>query len=201
MSHKPKTLSPAAAAGVPTVALTAYQVVHHVAKVRAKERVLITGGAGGVGSYAIQLVNILDGITTATTSQKNSAYVAELGAKHVVDYEQSSARRELEVAAPGGFDVIIDTVGGDALIEATQVLKPGGRIVSIVETPKNGTFHFVYPSAQELSAIADLFDAGSLRVPETTIRSVREAASAQDESRTRRVRGKVVLAIDLDQAP
>ncbi len=197
VSLKPKTLSSATSAGVPMVALTAYQVVHNVAKVAQGEQVLITGGAGGVGSYAIQLSNLLGGIVTSTTSTKNREYVSELGAKCIVDYTEASATSALQGAAPDGYDVIIDTVGGEALTEAVAFIKPGGRVVSVVDTPKGGTFHFVYASGQELTAIATLFDAGSLRAPETTVRSIREAAAAQDENRTRRIRGKVVLAVDL----
>lgn len=143
-----------------------------------------------VGSYAIQFVKILGGIVTTSTSSPNIGYVTELGATHVIDYTIGT------LAAPKGFDVIIDTVGGDSLVQASALLKAGGRAVSIVETPKNGAFHFVYPSGEDLSEIVALFDSGALTVPTTTVRSIRDAAVAQDESRTRRVRGKVVLAID-----
>ncbi len=196
VAKKPKSITSTIAAGVPLVGLTAFQSINKIAKVRAGERVLITGGSGGVGSYAIQFAKVAGAIVVATAGSNNQGYLKELGATHAVDYTKGTLVEAARAVAPEGFDVVFDTIGGETLALASTLLKPGGRVVSISETPKNGTFHFVYPSGAELSEIAKLIDEGKVRPAETTVRSVREAAAAQVESRSRHVRGKVVLAIN-----
>lgn len=199
VAASPKSLSLAEAAGIPLVGLTAYQAIHEVTKVRAGERILVTGGAGGVGSLAIQIAKAAGARVTATASAGNLDYLRSLGADEVVDYQAKDYDALLKKSAGQGFDVLFDAVGGDTLARAEWIVKSkeeGGRVVSIVEAPKTGSFHFVYPNGEQLAKLAVMLDAGTLKTPAITIRNIKEAKAAQEESATHRGRGKVVLKIE-----
>lgn len=197
VAKKPASISLAEAASVPLVALTAYQALHEVARIKAGDQVLITAGSGGVGSFAIQFAKLIGAVVTTTAGTSNQGYVRELGATHTLDYTKEDVVQAGRRLVPEGFDVVLDGAGGQALKEAASLLKSGGRLVSIVETPAVGSYHFVYPNGAQLAEIARLFDGGELATPAIELRSVKEAAAAQDESQKRHVRGKLVLAIDL----
>jgi NADPH:quinone reductase-like Zn-dependent oxidoreductase len=96
----------------------------------------------------------------------------------------------------GDYNLIFDTVGGETLKKAIGVRIERTRVVSIVETPERGQFHFVYPNGSQLQIISELFETGKPKVPEVKALSILNAAEAQDESQKRHVRGKLVLAID-----
>lgn len=198
VAHKPKGLTFAEAAATPLVALTAYQALHEVAKIKKGDRVLITGAAGGVGSFALQFAKIVGSEITATAGSSNQEYLKELGAHYTINYQNADAWQKISASAPEGFDVILDTVGGETLAKAISLTKGGSRTVSIVERPPIGAgeFHFVYPSGSQLEEIGKLFDSGLLQSPALSIRSIREAALAQTENAERHTRGKIVLAID-----
>ena len=193
----PKSLSTAEAAGIPLVGLTAYQAIHEVTKLRAGERILVTGGAGGVGSLAIQIAKAAGAHVTATASAGNLDYLRGLGADEVLDYQSKDYDASLKKLSGQGFDVLFDAVGGDILARAELLVKAkGGRVVSIVDTPKTGSFHFVYPNGEQLAKLSTMLDAGTLKAPAITIRNIKEAKAAQEESATHRGRGKVVLKIE-----
>jgi len=203
VAKKPSILTAAEAAAVPLVGLTAYQSLKEVAQLQSGEHLLILGAAGGVGSFAVQFAKIFGAKVTATASKRNLDYVRSLGADHVIDYTEQNLIEQAETIAPQGFDVIFDAVGGSTLEEASALIKkiPGNavdRIISIVDAPKNGHYHFVYPSGAALTEIAGLFTSGVLQMPPVEVRSILEAAAVQDESAKQRTRGKVVLAIDFN---
>jgi NADPH2:quinone reductase len=193
------------AAALPLVGLTAYQALHSIIGLKAGEKVLIPGGAGGVGSLAIQFAKAIGAEVTTTARAVNHGYLRELGADYMVDYTTNGSTAELRQIAPLGFDAVFDCAGGSSLEQAWQVIKSGGRLVSIVDTPDTNraaalnvkaTYHFVEPSGAQLQAIGDLINQGKVIIPQIEVKSVREAAAAQDENQERRVRGKVVLKID-----
>ncbi len=189
---KPKSVSAENAAAIPLVGLTAYQSLHEVGKIQSAEKVLILGGAGGVGSFAIQFAKLAGSQVTATASHANLAYLRRLGADHVFDYNSTNVFSN----SAGDYDLILDTVGGETLKRAISARPERTRVVSIVETPEQGLFHFVYPNGSQLQIIAALFDSGKLKMPDVEVRSILKAAEAQDESQHRQVRAKVVLAVD-----
>jgi NADPH2:quinone reductase len=195
----PKSLSSAEAAGIPLVGLTAYQAIHEVTKLKAGERLLVTGGAGGVGSLAIQIAKAAGAHVTSTASAGNLDYLRGLGADDVIDYQSKDYEVTLKKAAGPGFDVLFDAVGSDTLAHAESLVKPaalGGRVVSIVDAPKTGSFHFVYPNGSQLATLSAMLDNGTLKAPAIAIRNIKEAKAAQEESATHRGRGKVVLKIE-----
>ena len=126
IARKPSRLSHAEAAAVPIAALTAWQGLFDRAKLQAGERVLVHGGAGAVGIFAIQLARSRGAHVTATASAGNLNFVAQLGAQQVIDYQ---AGRFEENARE--MDVVFDTVGGETLQRSWGVLKPGGRMITI----------------------------------------------------------------------
>ncbi len=193
---QPKTLKSFESASVPLVGLTAYQGLHEVAKIKKGDKVLIIGGSGGVGSFAIQLAKIAGASVTAIASKSNINYLKQLGADHVIDYTSEDMKTSALKLEPNGFDIVFDAVGGESLKIGSQLVHQGSHVVSIVETPENGSFHFVYPNGKQLEQMAQLFDAGVLHLPSIQVRSISEAAAAQDENQLRHVQGKVVLAID-----
>ena len=133
IAPKPIALTHEAAATVPIGALTAWQGLFERAKLQPGERVLVQGGAGGVGLFAVQLAHQHGAHVIATASQKNLQLVAELGADEVVDYRASRFEDR-----SGKVDVVFDTAGGDTLDRSWSVLNAGGRLVTIVsDLPEN----------------------------------------------------------------
>jgi NADPH:quinone reductase-like Zn-dependent oxidoreductase len=127
---KPTNVTSEAAASLPLVALTAWQALVEIGKLRAKQRVLIHAGSGGVGSVAIQLARHLGATVFTTVGQRNVELVKRLGADVAIDYR--SARFE-DVAKD--CDVVLDSAGGDTLVRCFECVKPGGVVVSIGSTP------------------------------------------------------------------
>jgi NADPH2:quinone reductase len=201
----PAAIAEQNAAAVPLVALTALQCIDEALSVRAGDVVLITAGAGGVGSFAIQFAKLAGAKVIATASESNFAYMKKLGADAVVDYRTADLPSALRAIAPSGITKIVDAVGGESLRLLYGLLAKGGKLVSIVDTPDvaalqkvgaTGTFHFVYPSGEQLARIAHWISEGKVSLPEIAVGSIRDAARYQDENRKGHTRGKVVLAID-----
>jgi NADPH:quinone reductase-like Zn-dependent oxidoreductase len=134
----------------------------------------------------------------------NHDYVRGLGAAHVIDYRQGDFREAVRALYPQGVDVALDTIGGDVLARSTDVVRQGGRLVSVINPPPRelveprgiqGHFVFVSPNASELQEMTRLFDAGRLRPLPTQVLPLQDAARAHEMSESRHVRGKIVLAI------
>lgn len=103
------------------------------------------------------------------------------------------------------IDVVFDCAGGESLDEGWDVIKNGGRVVSIVDTPSEdkakdkgvrASFVFVSPNGEQLTHIGALIDEGKVQVPHLQVKSIKDAAAALDENQNRHVRGKVALKID-----
>jgi NADPH2:quinone reductase len=193
------------AAGVPLVALTAWQALSDYAKIKAGDKVLVLNGAGGVGSFAIQFARQMGANVTATTGSTNVEYVRSLGAHHVIDYSKESVTARAKDIAPDGFDFVFDAIGGESLKAAYDIARAGGQIVSIVDSPDaalakargvNATFHFVYPSGGQLLHIFTGLADGKTRIPEYRVLPVTEARAAHLGSETHRTRGKTILKIE-----
>ncbi|HEV8695424.1 MAG TPA: NADP-dependent oxidoreductase [Lysobacter sp.] len=127
---KPTNLTMEQAASVPLVGLTAWQVLVERAKLKAGQKVLIHAGSGGVGTFAIQLAKHLGATVATTTSTENVELVKGLGADVVVDYKKEDFAKVLS-----GYDVVLNSLGKDTLEKSIDVLKPGGKLVSISGPP------------------------------------------------------------------
>lgn len=124
---KPATLDFVQAASLPMVSLTSWQALTERAKLRAGQKVFIPAGSGGIGSFAIQLAKHLGATVGTTTSTANIDWVSRLGADEVVDYKKQEFEKVLS-----GYDMVLGTIRGDAIEKSTQILKPGGKIVSLI---------------------------------------------------------------------
>jgi len=201
---KPKHISFSQAASIPLAALTAWQALFDVAKLKRGETILVHAGAGGVGGFAIEFAKYAGAKITTTASETNHPYVKKLGAEHAIDYRKTSFIQEMRKLYPQGVDIVFDTVGGPTLQESLEVLKPQGRLISIVEhldptlvQQKNVQFSFVLvsPNGEQLKKIATLIEDGKVAVPEITEFQLSEAPRALDISKQGHTKGKIVLRV------
>ena len=126
LALKPASISMQEAGSLPLVALTAWQALVERAKVQPGQKVLIHAGAGGVGSVAIQLARHLGASVATTASGPNADFVRELGANTVIDYRTQDFERHLD-----GYDLVLDSLGGENLEKSLRVLRPGGKAIGI----------------------------------------------------------------------
>ena len=136
LARKPASLSMAEAGSLPLVALTAWQALVERGEVQPGQRVLIHGGAGGVGSVAIQLAKHLGATVATTASGPDADFVRELGADVVIDYRSQDFEQLLQ-----GYDLALDSRGGQTLEKSLRVLKPGGRLIGIAGPPDRAFAH------------------------------------------------------------
>jgi NADPH:quinone reductase-like Zn-dependent oxidoreductase len=130
VAMKPKNLTMEEAASIPLVALTAWQALVETGKLTKGQKVLIHAGSGGVGTVAIQLAKHLGASVATTTGGANADLVKRLGADIVVDYRKDDFETILE-----GYDLVLNSLGKDALEKSLRVLKPGGKLISISGPP------------------------------------------------------------------
>lgn len=198
VAEKPSRLTHVEAALVPIGALTAWQGLVDRANLQAGERVLVHGGAGAVGIFAVQLAAFRGAHVIATASARNTNFVQQLGAEQVIDYR--AARFEECVEA---VDVVFDTVGGDTFERSWKVLKPGGRMVTIVEEEDTGTnprkkqaFFIVEPNRQQLDEIGSLLEMGQLKPVVDVVLPLSQAPDAYGgKVKQRSGRGKMVVEV------
>lgn len=129
LALKPRTLSMEDAASIPLVGLTAWQAFERC-NLKPGQKVLIHAGSGGVGTFAIQLAKHMGATVATTTSSANLDWVKALGADIVIDYKKTAFETTLR-----DYDVVLDTQGGDVLEKSLQVLKPGGKVVTLAGPP------------------------------------------------------------------
>lgn len=200
---KPKNLRFEEAAGVPLAALTAYQALFDAGKVQAGETVLIHAAAGGVGGFAVQFAKNHGCRVIGTASAVNHEYVKGLGADEVIDYRSEDFREAVRRLAPDGVDFAFDCVGGEVLENTPDTLKqPGGRLITIVDGARAGEMEeqgikagwvFVAPSARQLTKMAEMFEAGNLKIRVAAVLPMSEVAKAHEMLESRHTAGKVVL--------
>lgn len=199
LAAKPAGLEHDKAAAVPLAALTAWQALVDHAAVKAGQHVLILGGAGGVGSFAVQIASALGLQVTATAAARDSDFVTGLGAQQVLDY--AGTRFEDHV---NDVDAVLDLVGGETQTRSWTVLRPGGVLVSIVSPPDpkkaaehgaRGTFFIVEPNHDELDAITRLIENGRLAPVVDRVVALTETRNAYEALRRKHRRGKVVIHV------
>jgi NADPH:quinone reductase-like Zn-dependent oxidoreductase len=165
IAAKPARLTHEEAATVPISALTAWQGLFDRAKLQPREKVLVHGGAGGVGIFAVQLAHQRKAHVIATTSTKTISLVKELGADEVIDYTKERFEELVR-----DVDVVFDTVGGETLERSWSVLKPEGRMITIAADGESSddprikeNYFIVEPNGERLGELAKLLDDGSLK--------------------------------------
>jgi NADPH:quinone reductase-like Zn-dependent oxidoreductase len=198
VASKPRRLTHVEAALVPIGALTAWQGLFDRAGLQAGEHVLVHGGAGAVGIFAIQLARFHGAHVTATASARNLEFVTGLGAERVIDYR--AVRFEESIS---GMDVVFDTVGGETLERSWGVLKPGGRMITIAAASEataddrvKQAFFIVEPNHEQLTRIGKLLETRRLQTVVDAVLPLAQASVAYTgEVKERRGRGKLVIAV------
>jgi NADPH:quinone reductase-like Zn-dependent oxidoreductase len=199
VAAKPASLSFAEAAAVPVGALTAWQALVDVAQLRAGQIILIHGGSGGVGSFAVQIAKARGARVIATASTANQDLLKQLGADVTIDYTKTKFE---EIAKD--VDAVLDPVGKETLARSYGVVKKGGIVMSLVARPDpvelkkreiRGAGISVHPDAEDLTEIAHLIDAGKIKPVVTKVLPLSEGIAAQQQAATHHTRGKVVLRI------
>jgi NADPH:quinone reductase-like Zn-dependent oxidoreductase len=199
IAPKPLSKDYVQAAAVPLSALTAWQALVDHAKLEPGQRVLVQGGAGGVGSFAVQIAKWKGAHVLATASTKNAGFLRKLGVEEVIDYSKTQFYEALK-----DLDVVLDTVGGETLARSWSILKPGGILVSIVSEPQpvnrndngvHGVFFVVKPNQSELSEIGRLLDAGEIRPVIGSVLPLAQARKAFEKGLRGHNRGKLILHV------
>lgn len=197
---KPSGMDLPDAGAVPLAGSTAYQAIFHVADVQAGQRVLIQGAAGGVGTFAVQFAKVRGAYVIGTASEKNHHLLKELGCDEVIDYRTTPYE-----TAVSDVDVVLEGVGGaENMLKSLSVLKPGGLLVSITSAEpsedaekqgKRAVYHFMKPSATDLSEIAALIQDLRVRPVIDSVVPFKSAVEAQKESQGGHVVGKMVVDV------
>ncbi|WP_427135516.1 NADP-dependent oxidoreductase [Pseudarthrobacter sp. S9] len=220
----PASLGFAEAAGLPLAGLTALQALRDELAVRPGTRLFISGGAGGVGTLAIQLAKHLGVEVTTTASPRGEALVRRLGADRVVDYTREDFAEVLK-----DFDAVLDLIGGATLKESFRILRPGGRVVSIAGVPEplsakkdlgsprwvaavfwamslgirrrarkaEATYRYLFmnPSGDDLRVLASLVDGGQLEPILDSTFPFERIAEAFAALERGRAKGKIVVTL------
>jgi NADPH:quinone reductase-like Zn-dependent oxidoreductase len=223
-AHMPRNLDFTAAAGVPLAGLTALQALRDELGVRPGQKVFISGGAGGVGTFAIQIAKWLGAHVTTTASKRGEALVRSLGCDEVIDYTAQDISK-----TGGGFDAGFDLIGGKTLEQMFYIMKPGTKIVSIAAVPEPQTaikdlgggralsalfwiisygvrsrarragityrYLFMHPSGSDLAQLAELIEQGKLKVIVDKTYPFANISEALAYVENGRAKGKVVVTM------
>jgi NADPH:quinone reductase-like Zn-dependent oxidoreductase len=197
---KPSSLEDIQAAAMPLCALTAWQALFESVDLRSGQKILIHGGAGGVGMFAVQLALRQGAYVIATASSRNLSFLRKLGAQQVIDH--TTTRFEDLVK---NVDVVLDLVGGETQDRSWKVLKSDGRLVSTVSEPSQNKALLcgvraqllrARTSADELTMMADLIANGEIKVMIEKVLPLFRAPEALEMNRCGHARGKIVLTMD-----
>jgi NADPH:quinone reductase-like Zn-dependent oxidoreductase len=222
-AHKPASLDFVQAASVPMVGLTSWQALKERADLQAGQKLFVPAGAGGIGTFAIQLAKHFGATVGTTTSTGNVPLVRSLGADDVVDYKKQEFEQVLR-----GYDVVLGSLRGDVIEKSLAILKPGGRIVSLVGPldaafararglnvvlrfvfglmswkikrlaklrQLSYSFLFVRPDGDQLAGIGELIESGRIRPLIDKVFPFDEAKEGLDYLAQGRARGKVVVRL------
>jgi NADPH:quinone reductase-like Zn-dependent oxidoreductase len=204
LAARPRSVSHVETATLPLAALTAWQALVDHAAVKPGERVLVTGSAGGVGNYVVQLAASLGGSVTATGRAAQREFVLGLGATTFLASDSVHGAGPTQAPQGDGFDVVIDTVGGAVLDGSYGLTRRGGRLVTLGAPPDaakaaelgvQATFFVVTPDATELAHLAELVDDGKLRPVLSQTFPLRDGREAFQSATVPHPPGKTVLIV------
>jgi NADPH:quinone reductase-like Zn-dependent oxidoreductase len=224
VAHMPQSLDFVAAAAVPLAGLTALQALRDELRIRPGQRLLISGAAGGVGTFAIQIAKGMGAQVTATASNRGEALVRSLGADEIIDYTRQDISK-----VDRKFDAGLDLVGGTTLAKMFLVMKPGTKIVSVAALPEPQTaikdlkatrilaaifwlisyvirsrarragvtyrYLFMHPSRSDLAHLAELIEQRKLRVIIDKTYPFANIPDALAYVESGRAKGKVVIVM------
>lgn len=220
---KPRNLTFEEAASIPLVGLTSYQALIDILQLQKGQKVFIQAGAGGVGTFAIQLAKEMGATVATTASQAGEDLIKSLGADIIINYKTEQFEEILN-----DYDAVFDTLGGEILEKSFEVVRPGGKIASVSGLPNarfgkdygsgffktllfsvashkltslekkyqvHYTFLFMKPSGKQLKAIADLIEASKIKPIIDKVFSFDDAQKAMEYAESGRAKGKIILKI------
>jgi NADPH:quinone reductase-like Zn-dependent oxidoreductase len=201
LAHMPSSMSFEDAAAIPLAGLTAWQCLVDFSGIKKDDKVLIHAGAGGVGTFAIQIAKSFGAYVATTASEKNVEFLKSLGADVVINYKEEEFSEILT-----DFDIVLDSMGGDIQSNSYKVLKPNGKLVSIAQPPSeeeaqrhqvDAGFVWLEPKGEQLQHLAHMYESGKLKVVigesfDFNEKSLKEAHAL---SETHHARGKIVIQI------
>lgn len=199
IAPKPKTVSHTEAAALPLTGVSALQALTEHIKLSKNQKILIQGGAGGIGTMAIQLAKHIGAYVATTAANDELAYVKELGADEVIDYKNQNFGDIIQ-----NYDAVFDTVGGETYARSFQVLKKGGFIASMLEQPNealikqyevNAIAQSTQVTAARLTKLAELVDQGIIKVHIDKIFPLNQAGDALTYLQTAHPHGKVIIQV------
>lgn len=204
LAKKPANISMTDAAGATLSALTAWQALIDTGHIKPGDKVLIHGGAGGVGNYAVQIAHHLGCYVITTASSADTDFVKSLGADEVIDYKTQKFEDMVK-----DIDFILDTVGGDNFVRSLKVLKPDGMIVLLPsnkkeeadkvakeQNVKNYKHILMHSSGEDMKKIASLLEDGSMKVHIDKTFPFDEIPEAHTELENGKVKGKIVITVE-----
>jgi NADPH:quinone reductase-like Zn-dependent oxidoreductase len=197
-AKKPDFLSHNEAAALALIGLTALVAIEDTIKLKTGESILIQGGAGGVGGYAVPLAKHIGAKVYATASANNHDYLKSLGADVVIDYNKDDFTKIAR-----DMDAVFDTVGGSVQSRSFDSLKPGGRLAWVAAGEADFKVpdgkHILRPNVARdrphLERIVELAKSGAVKVPPMQIMKLDDIRKAHELSDSRHVRGKLVIQI------
>jgi len=199
LAPMPDSMTYEEAAAIPLAGLTAWQCLVDFGEIKKGDNVLIHAGAGGVGSYAIQIAKSFGAHVATTASGKNEQFVRSLGADEFINYREQDFSELLS-----DYDLVVDTMGGKVQEDSFKVLKKGGKLVSIADQPSEGyatdfttKFLWLEPNGEQLKKLADLFEKGELKpvIGETFDLSEQGLKDAHALSETHHAKGKIIIKV------
>lgn len=187
------------AASLPLVGISAIQAIEDEMKIQKGQKILIHGGAGGIGSIAIQIAKAKGAYIATTVSTKDSEFVKDLGADEVIDYKTQKFEETIK-----DFDAVFDTVGGDTTTKSFEVLKAGGILVSMMGKPDENLaekYHVQVigqatdSNLDRFKKLTELVESEKVKPEVNKVFSLPEAKEAFTYQEMSHPRGKVVLQI------
>lgn len=199
IAHRPKKLGEREAGSLGVAALTAWQGLFDHGRLRKGQRVLIHGGAGGVGHFAVQFAKVRGATVIATASKRDTAWVRRIGADQVIDYQNEKFEEKT-----GDIDLVFDLIGGETQERSWKVLKKGGGLISTLEEPSKAQARqhharsmrmVVKVNRRQLGEIARLIVAKRVRVKLAKVFPLAKARQAHEWLEKGHLRGKVELKV------
>ncbi|MGM0899786.1 MAG: NADP-dependent oxidoreductase [Bacillota bacterium] len=220
---KPKNLSFEEAASIPLVGLTSYQALIDILQLHKGQKIFIQAGAGGVGTFAIQLAKLMGATVATTASEAGANLVKSLGADEMINYKTEKFEEILK-----NYDAVFDTLGGEILGKSFEVIKSGGKIVSVSGLPNarfgkeygsgffktllfsaashkltalekkhnvQYTFLFMKPSGEQLRIIANFIETGKIKPIIDRVFPFEDAQKAMEYAESGRAKGKIIVKL------
>ncbi|WP_276370055.1 NADP-dependent oxidoreductase [Chryseolinea sp. H1M3-3] len=199
IARMPDNISFTEAAATPLAACSAYQALVEHMKLTKNQRILVQGGSGGIGTFAIQLAKHLGAYVASTATGKGIQYVKDQGADRVIDYESTAFEELLH-----DYDAVLDTVGGEIYRKSFEVLRHGGILVSMLSRPDEAlmkkfgvraVLETTKVDSKKLGKITDLIKTGVLKINIAEVYPLQQTKEAFEAKEKEKILGKIAIEV------